>query len=94
MFYTKDTGDIEFNRRNMISTTNWLVNIDKRLTLKQILPHLKYLQDLQYFIFVDIRYSPKYYIYTFPADDNALLVKSMSGKKFDKLITEKYNSVK
>lgn len=45
MFYTKDTGDIEFNRRNMISTTNWLVNIDKRLTLKQILPHLKYLQD-------------------------------------------------
>ncbi len=46
MFYdeTKPEG-IEFNRKNMISTTNWLVNIDKRLTLKQILPHLQYLQE-------------------------------------------------
>lgn len=44
MFFSEDTGDIEFNRKNMISTTNWLVNIDKRLTIKQILPHLQYLQ--------------------------------------------------
>lgn len=45
MFYDEETDSIEFNRRNMISTTNWLVNIDKRLTLKQILPHLQYLQE-------------------------------------------------
>lgn len=46
MFYdeTKPEG-IDFNRKNMISTTNWLVNIDKRLTLKQVLPHLQYLQE-------------------------------------------------
>lgn len=45
MFYDEETDSIEFNRKNMIGTTNWLVNIDKRLTLKQILPHLQYLQE-------------------------------------------------
>ena len=46
LFYDETQPDsTEFNRKNMISTTNWLVNIDKRLTLKQVLPHLKYLQD-------------------------------------------------
>ena len=46
LFYDETQPDsTEFNRKNMISTTNWLVNIDKRLTLKQILPHLQYLQD-------------------------------------------------
>lgn len=45
MFYDEENNSIEFNRRNMISSTNWLVNIDKRLTLKQILPHLQYLQE-------------------------------------------------
>lgn len=45
MFYDEKKDSIEFNRKNMISTTNWLVNIDKRLTLKQVLPHLLYLQE-------------------------------------------------
>jgi len=45
MFYDEEKDSIEFNRRNMITATNWLVNIDKRLTLKQILPHLQYLQE-------------------------------------------------
>ena len=46
LFYDEIQPDsLEFNRKNMISTTNWLVNIDKRLTLKQVLPHLQYLQD-------------------------------------------------
>ncbi|MEZ4797420.1 MAG: hypothetical protein R2785_09640 [Flavobacteriaceae bacterium] len=45
IFYNDETGEADFNRNNMISTTNWLVNIDKRLTLKQVLPHLQYLQE-------------------------------------------------
>jgi len=46
LFYDETKKDsLEFNRKNLISTTNWLVNIDKRLTLKQILPHLVYLQN-------------------------------------------------
>jgi len=45
MFLNEENDSIEFNRRNMIGTTNWLVNIDKRLTLKKILPHLKFLQE-------------------------------------------------
>ncbi len=46
LFYDKTRPDsTDFNRKNMISTTNWLVNIDKRLTLKQIFPHLQYLQE-------------------------------------------------
>ena len=45
MFYDEENDSVNFNRRNMIGTTNWLVNIDKRLTLKQILTHLQYLQE-------------------------------------------------
>jgi len=35
----------DFNRRNLIGTTNWLVNVDKRLTLKQAIPHIQFLED-------------------------------------------------
>ncbi len=36
---------VDLNRKNLISTTNWLINVDKRLTLKQAIPYIKYLQD-------------------------------------------------
>ncbi len=46
IFYDETTPDSTLlNRRNLISTTNWLVNIDKRLTLKQVIPHIKTLQE-------------------------------------------------
>ncbi len=46
LFYDVTQADsVEFNRKNIIGTTNWLVNVDKRLTLKQAMPHIKYLQD-------------------------------------------------
>jgi hypothetical protein len=45
LFYDKKMPDsVDLNRKNLISTTNWLVNIDKRLTLKQVIPHIKFLQ--------------------------------------------------
>ncbi len=46
LFYDETLPDsLEFNRKNLISTTNWLVNVDKRLTLKQAMPHIKFLQE-------------------------------------------------
>ncbi|GAA3599629.1 hypothetical protein Q4Q39_18980 [Flavivirga amylovorans] len=46
LFYDITQKDsVELNRKNLISTTNWLVNVDKRLTLKQVIPHIKFLQD-------------------------------------------------
>jgi len=46
IFYNETQPDsTEFNRKNLIGTTNWLVNVDKRLTLKQVVPHLQYLQN-------------------------------------------------
>ncbi|MDD7885281.1 hypothetical protein [Flavivirga sp. 57AJ16] len=46
LFYdTTQKDSVELNRKNLISTTNWLVNVDKRLTLKQAIPHIKFLQD-------------------------------------------------
>jgi hypothetical protein len=46
LFYDETKEDsIELNRKTLISTTNWLVNVDKRLTLKQAIPKIKYLQD-------------------------------------------------
>jgi len=45
IFYDETQPDSTLmNRKNLISTTNWLVNIDKRLTLQQAIPHIKYLQ--------------------------------------------------
>ncbi len=46
IFYDETQADSTLlNRKNLISTTNWLVNVDKRLTLKQAVPHIKFLQD-------------------------------------------------
>ena len=46
IFYDETQPDSTLlNRKNLISTTNWLVNVDKRLTLKQAIPHIIFLQD-------------------------------------------------
>ena len=46
IFYDETQPDSTLlNRKNLISTTNWLVNVDKRLTLRQAIPHIKVLQD-------------------------------------------------
>lgn len=46
LFYDETQPDsVALNRKNLISTTNWLVNVDKRLTLKQAIPHIKFLQE-------------------------------------------------
>lgn len=46
LFYDETKKDsIELNRKTLISTTNWLINVDKRLTLKQAIPKIKFLQD-------------------------------------------------
>lgn len=46
LFYNESKKDsVELNRKNLISTTNWLINVDKRLTLKQAISHIKYLQN-------------------------------------------------
>ncbi len=46
LFYDETQPDsVLLNRKNLISTTNWLINVDKRLTLKQAIPHIKFLQD-------------------------------------------------
>lgn len=45
IFYDETQPDSTFfNRRNLIGTTNWLVNVDKRLTLRQAMPHIQFLQ--------------------------------------------------
>ena len=46
IFYDEAQPDSTlFNRKNLIITTNWLVNVDKRLTLKQVIPHIQFLQN-------------------------------------------------
>ncbi|WP_418638369.1 hypothetical protein [Winogradskyella sp.] len=46
IFYDKTQADSTLlNRKNLIISTNWLVNVDKRLTLKQAIPHIKFMQD-------------------------------------------------
>lgn len=46
IFYDENKPDsVELNRNNLISTTNWLFNVDRRLTLKQAIPQIKLLQE-------------------------------------------------
>lgn len=46
LFYNETLPEsIELNRKNLIITTNWLVNVDKRLTLKQAIPKVIFLQE-------------------------------------------------
>lgn len=46
LFYdVTKTDSIELNRANLITTTNWLINVDKRLTLGQAIPRIVELQD-------------------------------------------------
>ncbi|WP_138433682.1 hypothetical protein [Winogradskyella algicola] len=46
IFYDETQPDSTlFNRKNLIGTTNWLVNVDRRLTLRQAIPHIQYLQN-------------------------------------------------
>ncbi|HXJ97589.1 MAG TPA: hypothetical protein VNJ50_01975 [Gelidibacter sp.] len=46
VFYDETKADsLELNRANLITSTNWLVNIDKRLTLGQVIPKIIELQD-------------------------------------------------
>ncbi|TYA58199.1 hypothetical protein [Formosa maritima] len=46
LFYDETKADsIELNRKTLISTTNWLINVDKRLTLKQAIPKIIFLQN-------------------------------------------------
>ena len=46
LFYDITKQDsVELNRKNLIITTNWLVNVDKRLTLDQAIPSIIFLQD-------------------------------------------------
>lgn len=45
IFYNPQEKDsVELNRKNLISTTNWLVNVDKRLTLGQAIPKIQFIQ--------------------------------------------------
>ncbi|MBF8148351.1 hypothetical protein ITJ86_00490 [Winogradskyella sp. F6397] len=46
IFYDETEPDSTLlNRKNLISTTNWLVNVDKRLTLKQAIPKIIMMQE-------------------------------------------------
>lgn len=46
LFYDElNPEGFELNRKNLISSTNWLVNIDKRLSLKQVIPQIIFLQN-------------------------------------------------
>ncbi len=46
VFYNESKADsLELNRANVITSTNWLVNVDKRLTLSQVIPKIMVLQD-------------------------------------------------
>lgn len=46
LFYNDtENSAVELNRKNLISSTNWLVNVDKRLTLEEVIPHIKFLQE-------------------------------------------------
>ncbi|TBX70000.1 hypothetical protein EZL74_06175 [Flavobacterium silvisoli] len=59
----KDTL-IEVNRKNSISSTNWLFNIDKRLPLRLVIPEIKKLQNKKEGSVHKSETSENYFTYT------------------------------
>ena len=47
IFYKLNGNDTiaELNRKNKIANTHWIFNIDKRLSLKHIMPHIQKMQE-------------------------------------------------
>ncbi len=46
IFYNeKEKDSVELNRKNLISSTNWVLNVDKRLKLRQAIPSIQMLQE-------------------------------------------------
>jgi hypothetical protein len=46
IYYNESKKDsVELNRNSLITATNWLVNVDKRLKLKQAIPSIQMLQE-------------------------------------------------
>ncbi len=93
IFYDKTKPDsTDFNRKNMISTTNWLVNIDKRLTLKQILPHLQYLQEKRSKDGMHKNENAKNYFTCFNPETQNLAFIEFTNIAFHDKSSEKYSS--
>lgn len=93
IFYDETKPDsTDFNRKNMISTTNWLVNIDKRLTLKQILPHLQYLQEKRNKDGMHKNENAKNYFTCFNPEIQNLAFIEFTNVAFHDKSSEKYSS--
>ena len=46
IFYDETQPDgVKLNRKNLIISTNWIVNVDKRLILSQVVPKVQILQE-------------------------------------------------
>ena len=46
IFYDETQPDgVKLNRKNLIISTNWIVNVDKRLNLSQVVPKVQILQE-------------------------------------------------
>jgi hypothetical protein len=41
----KDSTTADFNRKNLISSTNWIIHVDKHLKLVTLAPHFRYLME-------------------------------------------------
>jgi len=65
-FYKTEEKDtlIEVNRKNSISSTNWLFNIDKRLPLRLVIPEIKKLQNKKEGSMHKSETSENYFTYT------------------------------
>ena len=72
VFYNDHKKSDVLNRNNMISSTNWLVNIDKRLTIKQLFPHLKFLQEKRHSTGMHSNKNAKNYFTCFNEQTNNL----------------------
>lgn len=46
LFYDEtNPEDVDLNRSNIISTTNWLINVDKRIALEYAIPEIIFMQN-------------------------------------------------
>ena len=96
MFFKTEGKDtlIDVNRKNSISSTNWVFNIDKRLPLRLVIPELIKLQakkdsiqkQLAFIPFTKLNFTlekPKFGVHINFAKNSTVFVNAMEVKKED-----------
>ena len=96
VFYKEKKGEIEaeLNINNRITTTHWIINIDKRLTLKELVPVFKIIKEKRELKSAHKKEGMKNYLSYSDINNKKIALFSMDSINFMKQSREKMDILK